>query len=183
MKRNSLTCAMLILLLVAIVITPVISTAAMKMYVNIYGIPGESIDDKHKDWIDAVGYGDSILAPFSFSGGIQKPEFAPIKIIMFLDKASPLLRQAIAVGSHIQTVTIEFWDEGSTPKIIFKVELQDAVVGEVSTTWVSGSSDRPQKVVAVYFSRIRWTYTAYKLDGTPASSIVKGWDLLGNKPF
>ena len=182
MKRNSLMGAMLVVVLVTIVFTPVLSIAAMKVFVDIQGIPGESQDSLHKDWVEAVGYGDSILMPFSIGGGgggAGKPEFAPIKIIKLLDKASVDLRYYLATGRHIPNVKIEFWTAGEDAKIIYKIELQDVLIGEVSTTWANGS-DRPQELVAFYFLKIKWTYTPYKPDGTPLPGITHEYDLERN---
>jgi type VI secretion system secreted protein Hcp len=134
MKRNSLMGAMLVLVLIAIVFTPVVSIAAMRVFVNITGIPGESMDSGHMNWIDAIGYGDSILMPFSGGtgggGATGRAEFAPIKIIKFLDKASVDLRDYLVNGRHIPDVKIEFWTDEAASKIIYKIELEEVIIGD-----------------------------------------------------
>jgi type VI secretion system secreted protein Hcp len=176
----------LVFILAAIVATPVIASAAINLFVHIEGIPGESQDSRHIGWIDATrAYGDSLLSSFDYSGGITtgKTQFAPIKIVKFLDRASPLLRYSTASGPHIKDVIIQFWNTGPPYAYpIFEIRLFDVVITEVSTTWADSSS-LPQEVVAFSFARIEWTYTTIAPDGKPGALIIKNWDVVTNRPF
>jgi len=181
MKRNSMIGTILVLVLVAIMFTPAVSMAAVRMFVLISGIPGESQDLRHKDWIEGMGYGEGILVPVSSSGGgvIGRPEVAPIKIMKFLDRASPKLRDYLVDGRVIKSVRIEFWTDGEVSNIISRIELFEARIVEVSTTLANGSPDRPQELVAFDFPRIRWTYWWYKPDGSVGGTVVAEYVLSG----
>jgi type VI secretion system secreted protein Hcp len=182
MKSARLVHPILVLTFVAIMLPPFVATAAMNMFVQITGIPGESQDVFHKDWIDAKGYGDSLLntviRDIGGGGVAGRPEIAPIKIIKFLDKASVGLRTAVLSGEHILKVQIEFSAAEAPSKLILKIELENVLITEVSTTWASSSPDRPQELVAfVPLGMIKWTYRLYLPNGAFAGQIEGIWNI------
>jgi len=187
MKRTSLISPILVLTFVAIMLPAVVATAAMNMFVLIPGIPGESQDVFHKDWIDAKGYSESILNMVSGGTGgggtTGRAEISPIKFIKFLDKASVGLRIAALEGRNLSGVQIEFSAPEAPSKIIFKIEIANAQITEVSTTWASGSPDRPQELVAILpLTKIKWTYKFYLPNGAFAGQIQGEWDIPQNLP-
>jgi type VI secretion system Hcp family effector len=107
-------------------------------FLKIDGIPGESTDDKHKDWIDiyASFFLDGITQPTagsaSTSGGAtaERANFSDVKIIKYLDKSTPKLHLACADGTHIKQVIIEF--VGDDYKF-YEVKLSNCIVSKVST--------------------------------------------------
>ena len=80
---------------------------AFDAYIQIDGIPGEVLDDKHKDWIEVLGYEygatQATSATASSSGGASSERVAlsDFKIRKAVDKASAKLFEHCCTGKHI----------------------------------------------------------------------------------
>ena len=80
---------------------------AFDAFIKIEGIPGESTDDAHADWIEVLSYSCGVSQPASgsaSSGGgasAERADFQDFSIVKALDKASPKLALACADGTHI----------------------------------------------------------------------------------
>lgn len=178
------TLATLLALTILAPVPALAQTAGLQIFVKIDGIPGESTDSKHKEWIDAFSYGVGVSNSGDIAGGggasRGRAEFAPVTIVKPLDKASPKLFEACAVGNHIKGVTIEFIEGGVKA---LEVLLTDVIITSVqavtpeltampAATSASISVLQLQEKVSFDYARIQWTY--YLATG----ATVKGcWDL------
>ncbi len=153
------------------------------IFVRIDGIPGESRDQFHHDWVDALGFGDGLeVAAGAVAGGGEAvhASFADIKIIKSLDRASPILRSYAASGRHLRAVTIEFILKNPSRNVKFRLALGEVQVSGVSLT----ASDHTQEIVTFRFGRIIWYYYLINpATGESAGEVRAGWDLLMNKPI
>jgi type VI secretion system secreted protein Hcp len=66
---------------------------AVDCFLKIDGVPGESADEKHKDWIEVLSFSHGVAATSSAAsrlptGKIRHQDFTVVKAV---DKASPLL--------------------------------------------------------------------------------------------
>lgn len=97
---------------------------AFDAFLKIDGIPGESTDDKHKDWIEILSFAHGLEQPAqstaSSAGGAtaERVNHAPYEITHFLDKASPKIYEACCTGKHIKDVTIELCRAGGDLSLI-----------------------------------------------------------------
>jgi type VI secretion system secreted protein Hcp len=132
-----------------IVVTPSISMAAMDIFVFVEGVPGESMDDQHKDWIDGLSYFGGVV-----NDGVGKSCFNDISITKRLDKSSPTLALYTATSANINEVTIEFC---RVEDLILKVELLDAHITSISSGGSAGD-DFLTEDVKFAFGKIQWTY-------------------------
>ena len=75
-------------------------------FLQISGIPGESMDSKHKDWIDVLSWtwGESNTGTVHTGGGAGagKVAFQDLSFMTRISKASPALFLACASGQHIK---------------------------------------------------------------------------------
>src|ERR1700739_1966678 len=91
---------------------------AFDAFLKIDGIPGESTDDKHKDWIEVLSYNHGITQPVSgttsSAGGATSPrtQHQDFVIAKYVDKASPKLYESCSTGQHIKTVSLELCRAG-----------------------------------------------------------------------
>ena len=73
-------------------------------------IKGESPDDKHKDEIEVLsiswGLSNSGSMSHGTGGGEGKASFSDLSFMHTVDKASPVLMQACALGTHLKDGTI-----------------------------------------------------------------------------
>ena len=81
-------------------------------FLKVDGIPGESTDDKHKDWIEILSFEFSMVQPSSATdssaggGTTERVDVEDIDVIKHLDKASPKLYELCCSGKHIKDATL-----------------------------------------------------------------------------
>ena len=85
---------------------------ALDAFIQFDGIPGESLDDQHKNWIEILGYNfgthQSASATATSAGGASsgRTTVTTFNFSKFLDSASAKLMQASCAGQHFKKVTI-----------------------------------------------------------------------------
>ncbi len=87
---------------------------AYDAFLKFEGINGESLDAKHKDWIEVLSFSWGVSQPHSSSGqltGHVVPE--DFSFTHAVDKASPKLMLACAQGDSINEVDVSFRKAGS----------------------------------------------------------------------
>lgn len=162
---------------------------AFDAFLEIDGIPGESTDDKHKDWIEIKDYSQNIAQPLSgsaSSGGGRSSERAnhsTFNITKELDKASPKLALFCCNGENIKKVVLELCRAGGDKQKYMTYELEDVVVQSVAPTGNPNSDGNlPLEAVSFAYGKITWTYT--QLDGKsgkPVGDVSAHWDQTENK--
>ncbi|MEW5801051.1 MAG: type VI secretion system tube protein Hcp [bacterium] len=158
---------------------------AFDAFVKIDGIPGESTDDKHKDWIEVLSYSFGISQPtsstVSSAGGAsaERANFQDFSIVKMLDKASPKLALACASGTHIKEITIELCRAGGDKVPYMEYKMNEAIISSVQVG--GGGGGEPTESLTFNYAKIQWTYTQQKrADGTPGGKVSAGWDLAKN---
>lgn len=162
---------------------------AFDAFIKIDGIPGESSDDKHKEWIEIVNYDHRIEQPASSTassvGGAtaERVNHGTFNFVHQLDKATPKLLEACCTGKHIKEVTIEFCRAGGDKLKYMEIKLEQVLVSAVSENGAStAESGFPGESVALSYGKIKWTYTQQKrADGAGGGNVSAGWDLTANK--
>jgi len=162
---------------------------AFDAFIKIDGVPGESTDDKHKDWIEVLSYSWGISQPKSASastaGGAsaERADFQDFSIVKALDKASPKLALACAQGKHIKEVKIELCRAGGDKVKYMEYKLTNAIITSVRRGGSSqGGETLPLEEVAFDYGKIEWTYTQQKReDGSGGGQVSANWDLQANK--
>jgi len=160
---------------------------AIDIYVQIEGIKGESSDDRHQGWIEAVSIEWGITQPKSATastgGGhtAERVEMDEVTFIKYADLASPILMQTCSMGKTIPKATFEFMRaDGQGVRVkYFEVQLENVLIGHVSAAIQSGHM--MAESVGLKFSKIRWKYTQQKIGGGVAGNTAGGWDLAANK--
>lgn len=156
-------------------------------FLKIDGIPGESSDDKHKDWIELLSFNFGATQPSSASastaGGAsaERVNVQDFHVTKYLDKASPKLFEYCCKGTHIKEVTITLNRAGDDKLKYMEYKMEDVIISSVN---VGGSSagDVPSESVSFNFGQIKLTYTQQKRkDGSGGGNVAGGWDLRTNK--
>ncbi|MDR2092592.1 MAG: type VI secretion system tube protein Hcp [Azoarcus sp.] len=160
---------------------------AFDAFLKIDGIPGESTDAGHQDWIEVLAYTHKIEQPasatVSSSGGAtsERVNHGTFNIVHALDKATPKLAEACCTGRHIKDVTIELCRAGGDKVKYAEIRLEQVIVSAVE---YSGGGDFPTETVSFSYGKIRWDYIQQRrADGTGAGHIAAGWDLTTNKTY
>jgi len=160
---------------------------AIDVYLQIDGIKGESMDDKHKDWIECTSVNWGVSQPRSATastGGGHTAERCEHKEVVFTklaDLASPILLQTCSAGKTIPKAKLEFMRaDGQGERIkYFEIELENVLIGAIMPKVEEGSIIQEQ--VGLKFSKIKWKYTQQKVSGGAGGNTSGGWDLATNK--
>jgi len=161
---------------------------AFDAFLQIDGIPGESTDDAHADWIEvqsfSVGITQTTSGSASSGGGAsaERADFQDFSIVKALDKASPKLAVACADGTHISEVVLALCRAGGDKVQYMEYKMSDCIVSSVRPGGSSqGGEALPLEEVSFNFGKIEWTYTQQKrADGSGGGNVAAGWDLEKN---
>ena len=156
-----------------------------KIFLNVDGIPGESLDDKHDDWIDVLSFSHGISQPTSGLGITRTAERSThedFTITKELDKSSPKLALACCNGDHITEVIIEVCRADTSDKYM-RYTLTDVIVVSISQNGSSqGEGARPIEEISLRYGRIDWSYTEIDpLTSKPKGNVEAYWDVETNK--
>jgi type VI secretion system secreted protein Hcp len=162
---------------------------AFDTYLKIDGVPGESTDDKHKDWIEILSYSHGLSQPSSATsssvGGAttERVNHQDFSVVKLLDKSSPKLYELCCTGKHIPKVSIEMCRAGGDKLKYMEVVMEQVIISAVNPTGASQGNDAfPSEAVSFNYGKIKWTYTQQKrADGSGGGNVTGGWDLTANK--
>jgi len=175
-------------------------------FLNIDGVKGESLDDKHKDWIELVGFGHQISQPVSqtvsSAGGAAtgRTQHGDFLVHKFVDAASPKLYEAASNGKHFAKAKIEVCRAGGSQVKFLEISLEEVMVSQIhiespaakgngstngATTAAAGPTkvyDLPTESVSLNYGKIEWVYTQQKRkDGSGGGNVSAKYDLTAGK--
>jgi type VI secretion system secreted protein Hcp len=162
---------------------------AFDAFIKISTVPGESTDDKHKDWIEILSYSwgvSQLSTGSSSSGGARSAErcnHQDFSIIHTLDKASPKLFLACCKGEHIPEVKVELCRATGDKTKYMEYKLTDVIISAVKPDGSRGATETlPLETVSFNYSKIELIYTETDhKTGKPKGDVKASWDLSVNK--
>ncbi len=162
---------------------------AFDCFLKIEGVPGESTDDKHKDWIELLSYSHGLSQPTSgavSSGGARSSErcdHQDFSVVKTLDKASPKLNLFCCNGTHIKKINVELCRATGEKQKYMEYILTDSIVSSVRPGGsAQGGEALPLEEVSFNYGKIEWVYTETDHEtGKPKGDISSNWDLVANK--
>lgn len=162
---------------------------AFDAFLKIDGIPGESTDDKHKDWIEVLSYSHGLAQPGAgarSSGGAASAErcnHQDFSVVKVLDKASAKLALHCCNGKHIGSVKLELCRATGDKQKYMEYVLTDVIVSSVRPGGSShGGEQLPLEEASFNYGKIEWIYTATDhKTGKPAGDVKANWSVVENK--
>ncbi len=157
-------------------------------FLKVATAPGESTDDKHKEWIEILSFswgasqmgGGSASASGSHAG--QRVDISDFSIVHTMDKASPKLFQACCTGEHIADVTLELCKAGGDKQQYLNYKFSDVLISSVRPGGSAQGGDAlPLEEVSFRFAKVQMVYTPIDSKGKPQGNVPAGWDLAANK--
>lgn len=161
------------------------SAGRAQYFLNIAGIPGESTDRDHPDWIEVFSYswGASVaVAATSGGGGAGKATVTDLFVSSALSQASPKLFLAVMNGKVISTATLEGVRQAgdARPVPFLRLSLENVLV----TGYQSSAADEtPFDTFSLAFGRISYSYWLQQDDGSLGDEQVVRWDVKAGKAF
>jgi len=177
-------------------------------FLNLDGVKGEALDDKHKDWIELAGFGHQITQPVSqtvsSAGGAAtgRTQHGDFQIHKYVDAASPKLYEAISNGKHFSKAKIEVCRAGGSQVKFLEINLEEVMISSVKldspnngVVHVAGfqapgsapansqpKNDLPTESVSLNYGKIEWVYTQQKRkDGSGGGNVSAKYDLTAGK--
>ena len=149
---------------------------AYDMFLKIEGVPGESQDVRHQDWIEILSYKHGMQES---SAGIGPVEHQDFSITKCLDKATPKLALHCCNQSQISQASLELCRPDTNDPAVYTIKLYDLIITSVIPSCsVSVSEILPVEEVSFNYGKIEWEYLAN--DG---NTIFAGWDVSTNTPI
>ena len=154
-------------------------------YLTIDGIPGESLDQDHLNWIEVFDFNwgaSSALAATGGGGATGKATVTDLSVSSLLSQASPKLFLAVMSGRHARSAVLEGVKPAGAerPAPFMRLSLEDVIV----TGYESRASDEtPQDEFSLAYAKISFSYWMQQDDGSMGEEQVVRWDVKANKAF
>jgi type VI secretion system secreted protein Hcp len=134
---------------------------AVKMFMQVDSIKGESADSKHKEWIDLIGMNHSVSqmvtqAQLASSKGTGVPVFSEINIEKAVDTSTPDLYLACANGDRIPKIVIEICQAAGEKELLATYTMENCLLTNVTLMSSNAASDDPMEEVGFGFSKINY---------------------------
>jgi type VI secretion system secreted protein Hcp len=160
---------------------------AFDCFLKITDIPGESTDDKHKEWIEILSFqvGCSQSASSASTGGARSTgrcNWSDASVSKTCDKASAKLMLALCKGTHIKEALVVICRATGDKQKYMEYKMEDVLITNVSSSTHGGGESLPMELVAMNFGKITWTYTQTDhKTGKPSGDVAAHWDNVQNK--
>jgi type VI secretion system secreted protein Hcp len=156
---------------------------AVDYFLQIDGIEGESVDAKHKAWIDVLSWSWGETQPgapvVGSGGGAGKVSMQDFNFVTRVSKASPRLFLACANGQHFKEARLVGRKAGKEQQEFLTWTFSDILVTSYQTGGSQGA-ELPTDSASLNFSKVKVEYRAQKADGTLDAPISAGWDRKAN---
>ncbi|MBI3466979.1 MAG: type VI secretion system tube protein Hcp [Planctomycetes bacterium] len=161
---------------------------AFDAFIKLDGIPGESTDDKHKEWIEVLSFSHG-ASQASFgsrstggAAGSQRADLTDFSFVKALDKTSPKLFLSCVKGDHIKEVTFHLNRATGDKQKYMEYKMTDVLISGYRPGGSSQSSDLPLEEVSLNFAKIEHIYTETDhKTGKPKGDVKTWWDQSENK--
>jgi len=159
--------------------------ALVDYFLKIDGVQGESTDSKHKGEIEleSFSWGETNSGGHGAGGGggAGKVSVQDLHFVMKLNKASPKLLLACAMGQHLKQVVLTARKAGKQQQEFLVYKFTDLLISSYQTGASAQDLEGPLDQVSFNFARIEMEYRPQKPDGSLDAPIKAGWDVKTNK--
>ena len=133
---------------------------AVDAFLELDGIPGDSLDDTYRGWIELHSYSWGAARPTASGAGggaTGRAQFQDLHFVVNFSKASPELFNRCATGEHIKSGVLAVRKAGEKPLEFYKLRMTDVLV----SSFQDGSSGgfEPVEQVSLNFANIDLVYT------------------------
>ena len=155
------------------------------MFLQVAGIPGESVSKGHETWIDAMAFHWGVSRPgrqFPIVAGTPNPvaDHGDLTIVKQVDKSSPKLFLACCNGQAFKgEVNFEIWRSagGVTPSRLLLCRMNNVIITSVKPVGASvGATPYLMEEVSLNYAQIELLYTEIGPDGKPKPDVIANWD-------
>ncbi|MDO8560494.1 MAG: type VI secretion system tube protein Hcp [bacterium] len=156
------------------------------IYLEIKGIEGESKDEQHPGWLELESYSWGMTQTGTVGGGggggAGKVSMQDFHFTMKMDKASPKLMQACALGEHLREVKLDV-RRPNAPESFLQWTMEDVVCSSYQTGNNAHGDALPTEQVSLNFGKIKVSYTEQDKQCKPGDTTKFQWDVERNEVF
>lgn len=135
-------------------------SAAATMFLFIPGVPGQSTDESHRNWVELS----------SMQVGVANRVCSGITLTKTIDSSSPVLSTAALIGSVYPSMTLDFTTpNGPTPRSYLTYLLSNVAVTGLSQ---STGGDLISESVSLYPTTLTITYKPLAPDGSVGTPVT-----------
>jgi len=154
--------------------------AMIDIFLKIDGIEGESTDIKHPRELQLESFGWGVQQPPSISTTETtlstrtprpKATFQDFAFRHRIDKASPMLVMACAMGTRIPSAVMVARTAGAQPLEFLKIVLTDVFVSSVALD-TAGGDTVPVESVTFRYGKVEMEYRGRKPDGSADAPVT-----------
>lgn len=153
---------------------------ALRRFLRLEGIRGESQDALHRDEIDVLSWSWGLEHPGAMHvGGAGSAGAVPqaLTILKKVDRATVELIQACASGSSISEALLTVGYEGQAE--FFRIRMWDVMVASVSTA--DSSADFISESISLRFAKVQVEYDSQSPYGGAGDRVQGQWDFRLNR--
>ena len=147
--------------------TAVSGGGPVRYYLHIDGIPGESADRDHPDWIEVsdFSWGASLAAAAAPGGPAGKATVTDLSVSTWLSQASPKLFLSVMNGKRPKTAVLEGVKSAGQqrPVPFMRLTLEDVLVTGYNSKF---GDEAPQDEFSLAFAKISYSYWMQQPDGS-----------------
>jgi type VI secretion system secreted protein Hcp len=155
--------------------------ALVDYFLKLDGIQGEAQDSKHKTEIEIESWswgevqsGSAVIGGGMGSGKVQMNDF---HFVMKVNKASPKLFLACAIGDHIKNGILVCRKAGKDQQEYLKVTFTDLMVSSYQMGGSPGAAVLPLEQISLNFTKVEIEYKEQKPDGSLGGAIKAFYDM------
>jgi type VI secretion system secreted protein Hcp len=153
------------------------------MFMKVKDIPGESTDDKHKDWIEIQSFSlgatqtGSVARSVGSSTSDARVDFSDVMVSKLVDKASAKLMLACAKGTPIDEINFEFCRASGDKSKYLDFKLEHVLVSSIQ---MSGGGGVPMESLTLKPGIMTKQYTQLDEKGKSKGDVKFKWSLIKN---
>jgi type VI secretion system secreted protein Hcp len=160
---------------------------ATDTFIKIGAIKGESTDDKHREEIEVLAWSWGVATTLIHSGGgggasAGRASFADLSFTHHIDRASPALIKACALGEHIPEATLAARKAGRVQRDYLIIKMTNVIVTSVSPS-DGGPGGAAVESVSLQFSKVEYSYAGQRPDGSADAATEFKFDIASNHVF
>jgi type VI secretion system secreted protein Hcp len=163
------------------------ASGAFDIFIKIGDIKGESLDDKHAEWIQLDSFQWGLARPISspnVAGGtrqVSAPSISELTFSKKVDRSTPkLFLNAVGGSGTIPEVILELQNQSSQKGVFYRITLNDVLVSSQSHAAAAGG-DTPQESVSLNFLKIKIEYFFSDSKGNLTKEPAVSYDLSTTK--
>lgn len=151
------------------------------VYLQIYGIEGDSKDSKHDKWINVLDFthGSEQSVQSGSPDIVGQGMYEPVVFTHFVDKATPKIQEACMKGNFIRSAELHVCETvAGMQTVIYKVKLEGVkiVKAEVREQKMADGTYKTVEEVSLLVNKQTWTSAALGIDNSIGGSTEAYYD-------